>query len=463
MLSTAARLAWLDVVRGIAALTVTLHHLSGELFVGFGGAVREWFDPGIFGVMAFFLVSGYIVPASLERRGDVRAFWTGRLLRLYPLCLVVFVAAAVLVPQRFSAVDVSVHQHPLLAAVANATMLQDLLGLRSGLPVMWTLTYEMVFYYLVTLLFMAGAHRRSGPVTAVFAGAALLLGPWAAEWSLRPEFTVRQLAAGTALVVGVGLLFLLTGRRSAQLTGVTLLAGLGLVLMIANSRSTLWESLLILATMFSGTVIYRAERGQIGRGAAWAYCGFVVAAGTAAGLLYDDKQAQIRTWTASPIAWVSAFLAGWALFAVALLLRRRRMPGALTWLGLVSFSVYLLHRPLISAMSWLMEKVGRSHGAVPQLIWLVGFLSVLLMLSALTYQLVELPGQRLARRLLDRHRGPSAGGEPVVPETSKENEVAARKGRHRRAPHEFQSSVGEPAGGQGSQEPAVTGSASWSA
>ncbi|MFE2581439.1 acyltransferase family protein [Streptomyces sp. NPDC059378] len=427
--STATRFGWLDAVRGIAALTVALHHLSAELFVGFGAAVREWFDPGIFGVMAFFLVSGYIVPASLERRGDVRAFWTGRLFRLYPLCAVVFVAAAVLVPQRFSAVDVSVHEHPLLAAVANATMLQDLLGLRSGLPVMWTLTYEMVFYYLVTLLFMTGAHRRSGSVAVVFAGAALFLGPWAAAWSLRPEFTVRQLAAVTAVVVGTGLLFLLTGRRAAQLTGATLLAGLGLALMIANGRSTPWESLLILATMFSGTVIYRAERGQIRRGAAWAYCGFVLVAGTAAGLLYDDRRAQIRTWTASPIAWVSAFLAGWALFGVAFLLRRRRMPAALTWLGLVSFSVYLLHRPLISVMSWSMAKAGDPHGAAQELIWLAAFLSVLLLLSAFTYHTVELPGQRLARRLLERHRGPSAGGGPGVPEASEKELVAARQGQ----------------------------------
>ncbi|WP_078890514.1 acyltransferase family protein [Streptomyces maremycinicus] len=79
-----ARFGWLDAVRGIAALTVALHHLSAELFVGTSAAVREWFDPGIFGVMAFFLVSGYIVPASLERRGDVRAFWIGRLFRLWP-------------------------------------------------------------------------------------------------------------------------------------------------------------------------------------------------------------------------------------------------------------------------------------------------------------------------------------------------------------------------------------------
>ncbi|WP_371558432.1 acyltransferase (plasmid) [Streptomyces longwoodensis] len=411
--AAANRLGWLDAVRGIAALTVALHHLSNELFADFGADVRRYFDPGIFGVMAFFLVSGYIVPASLERRRDVKAFWTGRLLRLYPLCAVVFIGAAALVPQRFNAVDVTVHAHPLLAGLANATMLQDLLGIRSGLSVMWTLTYEMVFYYLVTLLFMIGAERRSGPVAVMFASAALLLGPWAAAWTLRSELSLHHLIAATALVVVAGLLCLLGGRRPLQLAGALTLAALGLVLMIANSRSTPWESMLILATMFCGTVIYRAEQGQIRRSAAWAYCGLVIAAGTTAGLLYDDRPAQIRTWTASPTAWVSAFLAGWALFAAALWLRRHRMPRPLTWLGLVSFSVYLLHRPLISAMTWLMDTTGHPHGPA-QILWLTAFLCVLLALSALTYHLIELPGQNLARRLLKKRHTPPAPAGPSL-------------------------------------------------
>jgi peptidoglycan/LPS O-acetylase OafA/YrhL len=32
----------------------------------------------------FFLVSGYIVPASLEHKGDVRSIWVNRVFRLYP-------------------------------------------------------------------------------------------------------------------------------------------------------------------------------------------------------------------------------------------------------------------------------------------------------------------------------------------------------------------------------------------
>jgi peptidoglycan/LPS O-acetylase OafA/YrhL len=39
---------------------------------------------GLYGVFVFFMVSGYIVPASLERRGSVRGFWVSRVFRLYP-------------------------------------------------------------------------------------------------------------------------------------------------------------------------------------------------------------------------------------------------------------------------------------------------------------------------------------------------------------------------------------------
>jgi peptidoglycan/LPS O-acetylase OafA/YrhL len=37
-----------------------------------------------YGVFVFFLVSGYIVPASLERKGSVHGFWVSRVFRLYP-------------------------------------------------------------------------------------------------------------------------------------------------------------------------------------------------------------------------------------------------------------------------------------------------------------------------------------------------------------------------------------------
>jgi peptidoglycan/LPS O-acetylase OafA/YrhL len=79
----------------------------------------------------FFLVSGYIVPASLERRGSVRGFWVSRVFRLYPLYLFALSAMIVL--------------------------------WASGIG---SLAYEMVFYLMITALFLGGVHRWSRSPTA---------------------------------------------------------------------------------------------------------------------------------------------------------------------------------------------------------------------------------------------------------------------------------------------------------
>src|SRR5579859_2094924 len=82
-----SRLAWLDVLRGVAALAVVFNHFGYFLPPAVKTPVYQWINPGDYGVFVFFLISGYIVPASLERKGSVRTFWVSRLFRLYPLYL----------------------------------------------------------------------------------------------------------------------------------------------------------------------------------------------------------------------------------------------------------------------------------------------------------------------------------------------------------------------------------------
>jgi peptidoglycan/LPS O-acetylase OafA/YrhL len=79
---TGTRLAWLDVLRGLAALAVVFDHASYYLLHHVRTIVYQWFHPGDYGVFVFFIISGYIVPASLERKGSVRTFWVSRLFRL---------------------------------------------------------------------------------------------------------------------------------------------------------------------------------------------------------------------------------------------------------------------------------------------------------------------------------------------------------------------------------------------
>src|SRR5262249_42136779 len=79
------RVQFLDAVRGLAALAVLLEHTLAIWFPDYPEASQRVFNLGQFGVTVFLLVSGYIIPVSLERGGSNRRFWIGRFFRLYPL------------------------------------------------------------------------------------------------------------------------------------------------------------------------------------------------------------------------------------------------------------------------------------------------------------------------------------------------------------------------------------------
>src|SRR5690606_33168404 len=112
--------------------------------------LADWFDPGRCGVLVFFMVSGYIIPASLERRGSVRNFWIGRFFRIYPLLAVTSLLAVLPHLLGVLGLRAGLEQYsPATAVLAHATMLQDLLDVPNAMNVLWTLSYEMAFYLLV--------------------------------------------------------------------------------------------------------------------------------------------------------------------------------------------------------------------------------------------------------------------------------------------------------------------------
>ena len=84
-----------------------------------------------------------------------------------------------------------------------------------------------------------------------------------------------------------------------------------------------------------------------------------------------------------------------------MLYRHKKVPHALAWLGLVSYSVYLLHPVLIEvydSVPWT-----RNQNFVPTELLLVAvFLLVLLVCCGLTHRLIEAPMQRLGRRVARR-------------------------------------------------------------
>jgi peptidoglycan/LPS O-acetylase OafA/YrhL len=145
------RLTYLDSIRALAALAVIfshyiertpLHHL----------AFFDYFRPGQFGVVVFFMLSGFVIPFSFkEGRGKKRNFIISRFFRLYPaywfsillMCIAFFGLAQ--------------GQMDKLIVLANITMIQTLLGYPNLSGVYWTLFVEIIFYALCIALCWAGA------------------------------------------------------------------------------------------------------------------------------------------------------------------------------------------------------------------------------------------------------------------------------------------------------------------
>ncbi|MEU4330005.1 acyltransferase family protein [Nonomuraea dietziae] len=413
MLSTEApeqtrqRLAWLDALRGIAALLVVFEHALKPLLPEAREPVKALFEPGWYGVIVFFLVSGYIVPASLERRGSAQAFWISRLFRLYPLLGVCVAGMALLVAAGWDGPHIWWSDRPASMVLGHLTMLQNLLYVPNLVNVLWTLSYEMAFYLLLTAMFTLGVHRRSVTgalgfaVVAVLGAAALpvkLLSAGGAGRMLTVVLVVTALVAG-------GLAAVLKGsapvrRAGAIVLGVTVLG----LLAVNQSYPDPWQGLLILATMFAGTALYRAEQGEL----SWTAAGWVALVPLAwTGLAWGELGLQ------------TAMAAAWLTFAVGMRLRHRQVPRPLAWLGLVSYSIYLLHPLLLESV----ERFWPEPLVVPlglRLVALACVVGVLLALSALTWRLVEAPAQRLGRRLA------SSSPRPGSPLTGSEDESPRR-------------------------------------
>jgi peptidoglycan/LPS O-acetylase OafA/YrhL len=345
-------------------------------------------------------VSGYIVPASLERRGSVRGFWIGRFFRIYPLFAVTCLLAILPFLLGVLGLRAGLEQYsPATAVLAHLTMLQDLLDVPNAMNVLWTLSYEMAFYLLIVALFVVGGHRRSAPAAVVLTVVALVAVTLTATGLLTGAYAPAALlsrTAGTGPVVGVTVAALLVAiaaavsrHRAAQIAGGLLGGLLALVLVSVNSRVSAWESLIMLATMFAGTAVHRAERGQITWRAGALAGGVVLTGALAAGAWHAAPYG----WNAQ-LVWCGAVLAAALTFTAAWRLRDRRFPAWATGLGTISFSLYLLHPLLLMVATQFLDMSGREDT-----LGLALFLLVLIAASWASQRWIEAPAQRLGRHL----------------------------------------------------------------
>lgn len=162
----------IEVLRGIAAVSVMMFHCVGLLPWPVSGTPLAIFNIGWIGVDVFFVISGYVITASSIRQKSqpdyARYFWRARLARILPLYYVTslvflsFISAAALDKQ--AALQILSH----LFLMHN--FFQDAAFSING--VTWSLSVELQFYLLA--FFVAPLMNRV-PRVQLFAGFFLLL------------------------------------------------------------------------------------------------------------------------------------------------------------------------------------------------------------------------------------------------------------------------------------------------
>jgi peptidoglycan/LPS O-acetylase OafA/YrhL len=353
-----ARYAHIDAMRAIAVLLVVWAHTS-EVFVPIAlpsgqdrlHDVAHFFDFGRIGVVMFFIISGFVIPASLRgpRVAGCRQFLIRRLFRLYPLYWL-SIPFGLLTTWWIWGKEIS-----LQAILWNLSMVQEAAGYPSIQGLYWTLQTELVFYGLCMALFALG-----------------LLGSTVAL-----SLVVVLLGSAGALVWGAGALGVALPQGVAQ-AAVPLVVHLSLMFWGALVRHAFERARLPAAVWLV----------LVGYCLAWLALGMGVAVWHLRG---GDNEALFRAFVPCAIG-----IALFVLFAAWLKLRA----AGLVWLGGVSYSLYLFHPVAQYGLSWMVQTT--------DLAWVKGWTTGAYMLvatllavgvSALTYRFVELPFQALGGRL----------------------------------------------------------------
>jgi peptidoglycan/LPS O-acetylase OafA/YrhL len=195
-----ARLEFANALRGLAALSVVIGHYNGFFFgsaaligtmTNSPAPLREaspmldaWhaffeaipLSGGEFGVALFFLISGFVIPMSLEKY-DWRGFLVGRVMRIYPTYFAGFTVTLVALwvagslygrPFPFDAGAVLIHYVPGLRDVTWSPHIDY---------VIWTLEIEVRFYAVCALasIWLRRGDFRVFAIPLVLAGCAIAI------------------------------------------------------------------------------------------------------------------------------------------------------------------------------------------------------------------------------------------------------------------------------------------------
>ena len=298
----------LQVFRGLAALAVVAHHAatSTNAFVGHMPAwATSLFGFGYLGVDFFFVLSGFIIMyahfADVGTAPAVRRYAYKRLLRIFPAYLPISLAIIALYAALpgFSG-----------AADRGYSLLSSLLLLPAdgppALSVAWTLVHELMFYAVFLLFFIS----RRWLVLGMVAWAALILASqqvWSPTGWLRYPLSMLNIE-------------------------------------------------FMLGVLAAWTVKSWASRPRLAHGWGWVVMTGVVVACVGLALISGELSTYPRLMFAFGLALI---IVG---FAVREQSSRLHWPGLLLLMGNASYSIYLVHNPLLSITQRLAAHLGLTWG-----------------------------------------------------------------------------------------------------
>lgn len=344
-------------LRGIAALLVVWSHLAGmwvysnqEPWAPFTYFYNNLMIPfhfyhglGHFGVVIFFLISGYIISMASER-DSCGAFILKRVLRIFP-ALFLAVCAIALAQDAIAQAGLPFipgGHVPTLREVLGAATLYDqiYLGKNDVLLVTWTLVIEVLFYGLVALIY---------PM-------------------------MRRMPVGSSLV----------------------LLAFGALVVAFNDVVPLWISGLAASFVYFpvfvvGRLTYLMQSGRI---APPMFVALLLLTATVFAQLHDRVFPGVL-FTKSEVVPVYTYLQACAIFWIVLLSGNVRN-RVLSFFADISYSLYLLHIPVGYTFLTFTKDHLNYNIALPLAVILA------VVASYLSWRLVELPGQSLARQISKR-------------------------------------------------------------
>lgn len=352
------RVRHLDALRGVAVAAVFMQHLLWQVWRAPATPelarhlvfwwTHEGFNLGRFGVVLFFLLSGYVIPLSFRGNRPYFDFFVSRFLRLYPAYWLSVIFAVI------TAVALTKVQFDAVQFFANLSMVQKLFGVSDVNGVYWSLFIELVFYAACLGLFALGRLTDTKTlVAATIACVAATVLPMLVNMTTAHHLPVQFLTHHLSFLFFGGVI------RNA---------------IVDRHRATLAPCVLATAVVLTGIPF-------------------------ASGWVISVNPNHVPL--GGEIGIGAAYFAAMGLFVASCLLRRP-VGHTFVWLGSLSYAIYVLHGPCIT-IAQTISPLSNEAAA-----WIYAGLSTILTLlvAALCLRSIEVPGMALSRRIRFGRRVP---------------------------------------------------------